>query len=283
VQWETTIGNSNSKLAKQFISPLSILEWVRNIVANRLADDCLTWVDYYQRWNSGTYNNMNMCFDYKLFKPSSALVNGTFVIAEQIPGHIVATDLSSKLDKDRYFGSYNTAYDPQIREWSGANVAEQKYGNWFNYAKTARAQIFARDAPAVNDLTTMKKLMRSCEYKTDPLSTQLDTCKYIGWTNCTPAFTAENCIATRGDLNSESGVWGIDAYGHRNHVATDSKISQFSTYDAKKVGADVVSGPVGSADNAATPDFVWSSSTFSALPHHGMPDTMVFPWVRFDF
>ena len=44
VQWETTIGNSNSKLAKQFISPLSILEWVRNIVANRLADDCLTWV-----------------------------------------------------------------------------------------------------------------------------------------------------------------------------------------------------------------------------------------------
>eukprot|EP00729_Bicosta_minor_P011002 gene11002-15378_t len=263
VQWETTIGNSNSKLAKQFISPLSILEWVRNIVANRLADDCLTWVDYYQRWNSGTYNNMNMCFDYKLFKPSSALVNGTFVIAEQIPG---------KLDKDRYFGSYNTAYDPQIREWSGANVAEQKYGNWFNYAKTARAQIFARDAPAVNDLTTMKKLMRSCEYKTDPLSTQLDTCKYIGWTNCTPAFTAENCIATRGDLNSESGVWGIDAY-----------ISQFSTYDAKKVGADVVSGPVGSADNAATPDFVWSSSTFSALPHHGMPDTMVFPWVRFDF
>ena len=126
--------------------------------------------------------------------------------------HIVATDLSSKLDKDRYFGSYNTAYDPKIREWSGANVAEQKYGNWFNYAKTARAQIFARDAPAVNDLTTMKKLMRSCEYKTDPLSTQLDTCKYIGWTNCTPAFTAENCIATRGDLNSESGVWGIDAY-----------------------------------------------------------------------
>ena len=30
---------------------------------------------------------MNMCFDYKLFKPSSALVNGTFVIAEQIPGY----------------------------------------------------------------------------------------------------------------------------------------------------------------------------------------------------
>ena len=124
---------------------------------------------------------------------------------------------------------------------------------------------------------------RTCDDVKHQRSTQLGTCKYRGWTNCTPAYTAENCIATRGDLNSASGVWGIDAYGHRNHVATDSKISQFSTYDATKVGADVVSGPVGAADNSATPDFVWSGSTFSALPHHGMPDRMVFPWVRFDF
>ena len=53
--------------------------------------------------------------------------------------------------------------------------------------------------------------MSRFRYMTDPLSTQLDSCKYRGWTNCTPAFTAENCIATRGDLNPSTGVYAIDA------------------------------------------------------------------------
>jgi hypothetical protein len=150
--------------------------------------------------------------------------------------------------------------------------------------RSSQARIFARDVPNVTDLATMKLLMRSCKFKSDPLSSQLDTCKYVGLTNCTPAFTAENCIATRGDLNPVDGVWGIDAFGHRNHVATDSKISQWSTYSAATVPADVVSGPVGSNDNpGSTPDFVWSESSFSSLPHLGMPDRMVFPWVRYEF
>ena len=283
IEMETTIGNSNAALAARFISPLSVLEWVRNIVANRLASSCVEWPDYYRRFNSGTYNNMNMCFDYNVFKPGKPLTAGTFIIAEQIPGFLRTNDLSAKLDSDRYFGSYNVAYDEFIRGRSGADINVEKYGGWYSYNETARAKIFRRDAPKVADLAGMRKLMRSCEYKTDPLSTQLDSCKYRGWTNCTPAFTAENCIATRGDLNPSNGVYSIDAYAHRNHVATDSKISQFSTYDRKSLPADIVSGPVGAADNTATPDFVWSESTFSKLPHHGMPDRMAFPWQRVEF
>ena len=76
----------------------------------------------------------------------------------------------------------------------------------------------------------------------------------------------------------------IGSFGHRNHVASDSKISQYSTYSNESVPADVVCGPVGSSDNLGdTPDFVWSESSFSALPHAGMPDRMVFPWARFSF
>jgi hypothetical protein len=283
IEMETTIGNSNPALAARFISPLSVLEWIRNIVANRLAASCTEWPDYYRRFNSGTYNNMNMCFDYNLFKPGKPLADGTFIIAEQIPGFLRVNDLSAKLDNDRFFGSYNVAYDEFIRGRSGADINVEKYGGWFSYNETARAKIFKRDAPKVDDMGDMRKLMRSCEYTTDPLSTQLDSCKYRGWTNCTPSFTAENCIATRGDLNPSTGVFAIDAYGHRNHVATDSKISQYSTFNRESLPADIVSGPVGSSDNAATPDFVWSTSTFSALPHHGMPDRMVFPWQHVEF
>ena len=53
-----------------------------------------------------SYNNMNMCFDYNKFTPKVALIDETFVITEQIPGHIVTNDLSAKLQKDRYFGSF---------------------------------------------------------------------------------------------------------------------------------------------------------------------------------
>lgn len=283
IQWETTIGNSNPALSERFISPMSILEWMRNIIANRLATSCVEWPEIYQRFNSGTYNNMNMCFDYNLFTPGSDLKPGSFIIAEQIPGYIRTTDLSAKVQEDRYFGSYNVAYDPFIRQMSGSDLNTQKYGDWFSYNETARAQLFRRDAPKVKDLSGLKRLMRHCEYKTDPLSTQAETCKYLGWTNCTPMQTTENCIATRGDLNPADGVYSISSYGHRNHVSTDTKISQFSTFSKVTLPADIVSGPVGSADNNATPDFVWSTSSYSSLPHYGMPDRMVFPWNHVSF
>jgi hypothetical protein len=111
---------------------------IRNIAANRLATGCLNWSDLYQRWNSGTYNNQNMCFDYNKFAKGAKLQPGTFVISEQIPGHLVTNDLSEMLDTERYFGSYNTAFDPRVRAWSGADAKAKAYGNWFDYRMTAR-------------------------------------------------------------------------------------------------------------------------------------------------
>ena len=247
IQQETTIGNSNHALASRFISPFTVLEWRRNIVANRLATSCDprddgAWSQWYRKENSGTYNNQNMCVDFNRFAPGEPLVNGTFVITEQIPGYVVDTDLSSRLQRAGYFGSYNVAYDAEIRTLSGADANAAAYGAWFDYERTARAQIFARDAPSITDLSSMKRVMRSCDFKHDPLSTQLNTCVFRGMTNCTPAFTAENCIATRGDLNPVDGVWGISAFGHRNHVQTDTKIASYSSFDTRSVGADIVCG-----------------------------------------
>ena len=39
---ETTIGNSNPALYK-YVQPNTVLEWIRNILANRLASDAKTW------------------------------------------------------------------------------------------------------------------------------------------------------------------------------------------------------------------------------------------------
>ena len=52
-------GYYNTSL-NQYIVNSTVLEWLRNVLANRLAENASTWIDVYSRYNSGTYNNMNM-------------------------------------------------------------------------------------------------------------------------------------------------------------------------------------------------------------------------------
>lgn len=54
VTLETTIGNRNPSLWKYVQPGDCVMEWVRNIVANRLAVDGDTWAETFKRFNSGT-------------------------------------------------------------------------------------------------------------------------------------------------------------------------------------------------------------------------------------
>ncbi|KAG9354467.1 hypothetical protein JZ751_001177 [Albula glossodonta] len=55
VTLETTIGNSNPELWK-FVTPKgTVMEWLRNIVANRLAESGKQWAGHFSKYNSGTY------------------------------------------------------------------------------------------------------------------------------------------------------------------------------------------------------------------------------------
>ena len=281
---ETTIGNSNPDLVRAYVSPLTQPEWKRNIVANRLAASGTQWAGLYAQHNSGTYNNQNIILNYNLFSPGAPLRNGTLLLVEQIPGFVVNSDVSAVLQRDGYFGSYNVAYSPFVREVSGADAAEATGGPWFGYWTTARAQLFKRDAPSVDGMAAMQALMRSCDYQHDDLSHQQCTDGYISDTKkYHPLGTAENCIATRGDLNPADGKYCLSAFGHRNHVATDAKISAFSRHSNAAVPSTVVSGPTWGAQSGAgnLPPFCWSSSDYNASASHlGHPDCFRFDWVE---
>lgn len=54
VTLETTIGNNNPALWKYLEPRGSVLEWLRNIVANRLARSGPEWAAVFRRFNSGT-------------------------------------------------------------------------------------------------------------------------------------------------------------------------------------------------------------------------------------
>lgn len=253
---ETTIGNGNNSRWK-FVKPQnSVLEGIRSMVANRLATNGKSWTKIFSQYNSGTYNNEWLVVDYNKFTPGEELEDGTLYVLDQIPGMIESADLTHVLRNQTYFPSYNSAYFPKIFEQSGGPDSVKKYGDWFSYDRTPRANIFRRDHVKVKDVKSMTKLMRYNNFKHDPLS----QC------NCTPPYSGENAISSRSDLNPANGTYPFGALGHRPHGGIDMKL----TTSTLRKTLDFIA--VCSPTYDDVPAFQWSTSDYSTLPHVGHPD-----------
>uniref|UniRef100_A0A7N5P4L6 Phospholipase B-like n=1 Tax=Ailuropoda melanoleuca TaxID=9646 RepID=A0A7N5P4L6_AILME len=238
VTLETTIGNRNPALWKYVQPKDCVLEWLRNVVANRLALDGDAWADIFKRFNSGTYNNQWMIVDYKAFVPGGPSPgNRVLTILEQIP----------------YFENVFNA--------SGLQALVAQYGDWFSYDGSPRAQIFRRNQSLVHDLDSMLRLMRYNDFLHDPLS----LCKA-----CNPQANAENAISARSDLNPANGSYPFQALYQRSHGGIDVKVTSMALARAFHIIA--VSGPTWDQ----LPPFQWSSSPFSSLLHMGQPDLWKF-------
>lgn len=283
VEMETTIGNSNPALFSK-MTPRGVPEWIRNVVANRLAATAEEWVAIYSQYNTGTFNNQNLVFDFKRFRPRQPIAAGTFWLAEQIPGSFESRDMSGLLARQRYFGSYNIALFNATRRLSGVGAMAAKYGDAFSYEDSVRGKLFARERKAVADVAGMQRLIRYNNFRHDPLSSQLDACARIGWANCTPPYAADNAIACRNDLNDPEGVYAPFLDGFSSHVAIDGKVAAYSEYDSRLRTA-AVSGPPSRSDSGGRlPTFEWSKSRFNGtLPHAGMPDRWDFGWAAMGF
>ncbi len=105
---ETTIGNSNPVLW-QYVTPQTNLYWIRIQVATRLAHGTVDWAEWFALYNSGTYNNQWMVVDYKKFIPGAQLLDGLFLVLEQIPGTVLWEDKTKVLQAQGYWSSYNIA------------------------------------------------------------------------------------------------------------------------------------------------------------------------------
>lgn len=266
VTMETTIGNSNDDLWK-FVKPQDVvMEWLRNIIANRLAENGRDWADIFSRYNSGTYNNQWMIVDYKLFVPGEGqMKQGLFTVLEQIPGMIVTADKTEELFKSGYWASYNIPYFEEVFNASGGQELVQKYGSWFSFSENPRAQIFRRNQTLVTDIESMVRLMRYNNYKDDPLS----RCN-----ECDPVQNGENTISARSDLNPANGTYPFGALRQRSHGGTDMKMTSYEM--VKNFEMLAVSGPAWDQ----VPVFQWSTSPYNKLLHMGHPDRWDFPTVH---
>ncbi|XP_040272557.1 putative phospholipase B-like 2 isoform X2 [Bufo bufo] len=262
VTLETTIGNSNPDLWKYIQPQNSVLEWLRNIVANRLATGGSEWANIFTKFNSGTYNNQWMVVDYNKFNAGSPETpRGLLTVLEQLPGMVITADKSDLLYQTGYWASYNVPYFEEIFNASGQVDLMKKYGDWFSYSKTPRAEIFRRNQTLVQDLQSMVRLMRYNDFLHDPLS----RCE-----GCDPKQNGENAISARSDLNPANGTYPFGAMRQRQHGGTDMKLTSYEFAKHHKMVA--VNGPTWHQ----VPAFQWSTSPFSNLMHMGHPDLWMF-------
>uniref|UniRef100_A0AAY4A239 Phospholipase B-like n=1 Tax=Denticeps clupeoides TaxID=299321 RepID=A0AAY4A239_9TELE len=265
VTMETTIGNNNPDLWKFVVPQGTVMEWLRNIVANRLAQSGKEWADLFSKFNSGTYNNQWMVVDFKHFSPGrSDVTEQLFTVLEQIPGLVVTEDKTKELYEKGYWASYNIPYYEDIFNASGCPALVDRFGSWFTFDLNPRAQIFRRNQSLVTDLESMVQLMRYNNFEKDPLS----QCE-----GCNPCHNGENSISARSDLNPANGTYPFGALKQRPHGGTDMKVTSYAMYKEYQLLA--ASGPTWKQ----VPVFQWSTSPFDDLLHMGHPDRWAFPTV----
>nr|CAD2167430.1 unnamed protein product [Meloidogyne enterolobii] len=254
---ETTVKVWNISLYEATKTQGQILCWVRAVVANLLSRTPREWCQIFKRYNSGTYNNQWGILDYKRFTPEKPLPDsGLFYVLEQMPGHVYYQDLSLYLKEKTYFASYNIPFFKKASRISGFKAKGNEF-YWFNWTDCPRAKIFARDHNKVIDLDTLTKLMRYNDYKHDEFS----RCK------CSPPYTAEAAISSRGDLNEPNGTYPLPGMGHVNHGALDYKGTNYEL--AKQLRFRAWSGPT----YGNVPVFDWRTSLLAPkVKHFGHPD-----------
>jgi hypothetical protein len=262
---ETTNGILSSDMYS-LITSSSLLTWQRVPMANSLAINGKTWTDIFAEHNSGTYANMWMVVDMKLFTPSIGPNSNDFLwIIEAAPGLVAKYDNTEVFLKNgNYWPSYNIPYDEEVYVQSGFQAAYEKYGDHYSYENSTRAKIFARDHHTVQTYDDMKRMIRYNGYAYDPLS------------NGDPYDT----ICSRKDLRTGSLKAGTNG-------GIDAKVSSYSRIVSAKTEsplplATAVSGPPHD-DSGALPVWVWSESSFSSQVHLGQPDKFDFDYVEMDF
>lgn len=253
-----TVFNDNLYQVGVNMGPNTVLYYMRAMAATEMADTGKQWVDIFGKYNSGTYNNQWMVVDRKAFTPYTPFTQDVLWVAEQMPGHYETFDASRILALG-YFPSYNIPYMKNLFNLAGYNTQLNGTGWQANsYEECSRAQIFRRQANAVEDLAGMQYIMQYNAYQTDPASYGNPT----------------NAVSSRGDL---IGV---------GNSAQD--IACWGAMDVKLVSVAGMSDPHHKvlAYNGPTPQE--GAFSFSSMPPNtmmctrvGMPDTYNFGFQEF--
>ena len=185
VVMETTNSVFNKSLYTDYLTVKSSLSWQRAMMATWMAANGSDWAALFAPYNSGTYNNGWAVVDVGSLVKGGALPAGDVMwLVEQVPGFVVAADVTPVLAAQGYFPGFNIPFFPFIYNISGYPAQAEKYGPSYTFDGCDRALIFARNvtaaapssapsplgAAAVRDLEAMRALLRYNDFQHDPLA-----------------------------------------------------------------------------------------------------------------
>merc|ERR1719163_2731746 len=143
---ETSNTVINVDLYKK-VQPHSMLNWLRVIIANRLATDGPHWAMLFSMYHSGTYTNQWQIINLQKFVPNAVnLTKGLLTVLEEVPGLVHHEDMTSYLTKHKYWPSYNVPFFDDIRAANGDTV-----GSW---TTAPRAALFKKFQGAVDSVAS---------------------------------------------------------------------------------------------------------------------------------
>lgn len=256
IGWTQTTNSVIDQTVYTSVKPQSLLAWQRVRVASSMASSGSDWFSHFQRYYSGTYANQYMIVDFNKFSPSTPLQADTLWVVEEMPGLIVGGDLTDTLSRG-YFSSYNVPYWPAVFNKSGYPPMVEKHGNYFSYELAPRAQIFRRDQGNVEDMTSLKTLLRYNNFKNDPYS--------FDGKSQNPSYA----ICARDDLAAQNPRAG---------GCYDTKVSSY-LYGAKDRKCEAINGPTRSPGHGDLPAFSWDNPDFAMVSHLGLPTTYNFDFI----
>lgn len=235
----------------EFPTNSHIPNFMRVMVANRIAKTGPHWASLMSEQNSGTNNAQWMIVNYNLFFPGQPIRDGTLFVMEQVPGMTQKADMSYVLRDQGYWASFNRPYFDKTRAISGHTAAAKAYGALYSYADSPRAQIFHGLAPAAETTFDMRAIMNRNEWPQEG----------------TVPVSPGHAISARLDL----------AYSKIPNGGIDAKIA--SRCLMRSLQCQAISGP----SHDRQPVFKWKQGDeelFGGWPHLGLPDVWNFNWVQ---
>jgi len=251
--WTQTSLPVMNKTLHTLVHHESLLAWQRVRVASAMAHTGKEWYQVFKKHHSGTYSNQYMIVDMNLFEPNRVLKDNLLWVIEEIPGYITGADQTDVLRAASYWPSYNVPYYKEVFNRSGYGKMEGQHGNFWTYTLNPRGQLFRRDHGQVNDLDSLKTLLRSNKFEKDPYS-------FDGKTQ-NPNYA----ICSRGDLADNPTTGGC----------YDTKVTSY-LYGAKSSKAQIINGPT--TNGGSLKAFTWAD--FPNHSHVGLPEIYDFDFVH---
>eukprot|EP00397_Hematodinium_sp_SG-2012_P004052 GEMP01004063.1.p1 GENE.GEMP01004063.1~~GEMP01004063.1.p1 ORF type:complete len:544 (+),score=73.09 GEMP01004063.1:114-1745(+) len=238
---ETTNECMAPDLLSKEISHESVSTPFRSFAATLLAKDGIQWYQHFARENSGTQNNQWMIVN---------MLEGTLFVIEQMPGSIVARDMTETLRSNRRWASFNQCF---FEETCAVSQYYERRSA-LNACEANRKILFMQ--AQVASIRDMQTLLTTNDWLHTPLSEECPRC----------------VIASRFDIAGNNPKVSCGKHNRTAFGAIDAKVISSNT-----IGRDetlFVSGP---PRGPGVPPFQWSQSGLD-VPHVGLPDRWEFGW-----